>query len=148
VPEVVRIPLIVHVPPSLRARMSVDLSALTFSSDIVPSLYALLGYAPGALGDFMGRPAFGPPDADSGWRRRHPFLVASSYGAVYGMLHWNGTRLYVVDAVDGSDNAFDLADNGVGKRIEITPDMTTENRALIREHLNEFARQNRYRPRS
>src|SRR6185436_3840752 len=32
-PEVMRVPLIVHVPPSLGSRMSVDLSALTFSSD-------------------------------------------------------------------------------------------------------------------
>ncbi len=147
VPEVVRIPLIVHVPRSLRSRLSVDLSALTFSSDIAPSLYALLGYVPDVPGDFMGRSVFGPPEAETTWRRRDNFLVASSYGAVYGMLHRNGTSLYGVDAVEGRDNAFDLADDGVGKRIEITPALTTENRALIRDRLLEFARQNSYRPR-
>jgi len=148
VPEVMRIPLIVHVPESLRSHVSVDLSALTFSSDLVPSLYSLMGYSPVVPGDFMGRPAFGPPDADSRWRRRGNFLVASSYGAVYGMLHRNGTLLYGVDAVDGRDNAFDLTDDGVGKRIEITPALTSENRALIRDQINEFARQNRLRPRN
>jgi len=148
VPEVMRIPLIVHVPPSLAAGKSVDLSAVTFSSDLPSSLYALLGYTPKALGDFMGRPAFGPPDADSAWRRRDAFLVASSYGAVYGMLRQNGTRLYAVDAVDGRDNAYDLSDDGVGRRVDVTRAMTADNRQLIREALIELARQNGYRPRS
>ena len=147
VPEVMRIPLIVHVPPALGSRLSVDLSALTFSSDLVPSLYTLMGYSPTVPGDFMGRSAFGPPDADSRWRRRDQFLVASSYGAVYGMLRRNGTLLYAVDAVEGRDNAFELVDDGVGKRVEITPALTTESRARIRDQINEFARQNRLRQR-
>jgi arylsulfatase A-like enzyme len=147
VPEVMRVPLIVHVPPALASGMSVDLSAVTFSSDLVPSLYALMGYAMSAPADFMGRSAFGPPDADFRWRRREPFLVASSYGAVYGLLRQNGTSLYAVDAVEGRDNAFDLADDGVGKRIEITPALTTDARDLIRAQLAEFSRQNDYHPR-
>ena len=148
VPEVMRIPLIVHVPPSLGSGLSVDLSALTFSSDIVPSLYTLMGYSPTVPGDFMGRSAFGAPDADSRWRRRDQFLVASSYGAVYGMLRRNGTLLYAVDAVEGRDNAFELADDGVGKRVEVTPALTAESRTRIRDQINEFARQNSLRQRN
>jgi len=148
VPEVMRIPLIVHVPPALGSRLSVDLSALTFSSDIVPSLYTVMGYLPTVPGDFMGRSAFGPPDADSRWRRRDQFLVASSYGAVYGLLRRNGTFLYAVDAVEGRDNAFDLADDGVGRRVDLTPALTTESRMRIRDQINEFARQNNLRQRN
>ena len=42
-PEVLRIPLIIHLPPPLRARMSADLARVSFSTDITPTLYALLG---------------------------------------------------------------------------------------------------------
>jgi hypothetical protein len=35
------------------------------------------------------------------------------------MLRRNGTLLYAVDAVEGRDNAFELVDDGVGKRVEI-----------------------------
>ncbi len=142
VPEVMRIPLIVHVPSRMRARASVDLAALTFSSDITPSLYALLGYDPPDRGPIFGRAAFVAPDADTSWRRRGTFLLASSYGPAYAMLRHNGRRLYVVDAVDGRDNAFDVSDAAVGERIDITDAMTSENRILIRQHLAELARQN------
>jgi len=121
---------------------------LTFSSDIVPSLYTVMGYLPTVPGDFMGRSAFGPPDADSRWRRRDQFLVASSYGAVYGLLRRNGTFLYAVDAVEGRDNAFDLADDGVGRRVDLTPALTTESRMRIRDQIHEFARQNNLRQRN
>jgi hypothetical protein len=148
VPEVMRIPLIVHVSSRLRERMPVDLSALTFSSDIVPSLYALLGYEPGVPGPLAGRTAFGRSADDSAWRRRDEFLLASSYGAVYAVLRRNGTRMYVVDAVDGSDSAFDLSGDGVGRRLPVTETLSTESRAHIRQHLAVLARENRYRPRS
>src|SRR5439155_10475982 len=55
VPEVMRIPLIMHVPAWLRSAVSVDLSALTFSTDITPSLYTLLGYEPAPTGQLVGR---------------------------------------------------------------------------------------------
>jgi len=147
VPEVMRIPLIVHLPSWLRSHVSYDLSALTFSADITPSLYALLGYEPATRGSLFGHPAFGPPAADSEWRRRMPYLLASSYGTVYATLRQNGRRLYVVDAVDGRDNAFDISDDAVGERVEVTQAMTAENRLLIREQLTELARQNHYPPR-
>jgi hypothetical protein len=128
--------------------MSVDLSALTLSSDIVPSLYTLLGYRLEAAGPLSGRPAFGPSDDDTAWRRRNEFLLASSYGAVYAMLRQNGARMYVVDAVDGGEQAFDLSGDGAGRRIEVTDTMSADTRARIREHLTALARENRYRPRS
>ena len=43
-PEIVRIPLIVHVPAALRQTVTTDLTRLAFSTDIAPTLYALLGH--------------------------------------------------------------------------------------------------------
>jgi arylsulfatase A-like enzyme len=45
-PEVIRVPLIVHLPPALRSRFSTDLTRLAFSTDLTPTLYALLGAPP------------------------------------------------------------------------------------------------------
>jgi sulfatase-like protein len=146
VPEVMRVPLIVRVPSRLRARMSFDLSAVTFTSDITPSLYALLGYEPRDLGPLIGRSAFVVPEADSAWRRHEAFLVASSYGAAYGMLRHNGRRMYVVDAVDGRDSAFDIDDDAIGARTDVTRALTETNRLLIRQQLMLLAQQNHYRP--
>jgi len=147
VPEVMRIPLIIHVPSWVKSRVSPDLGALTFSTDIVPSLYALLGYEPADLGSFFGRPLFVPPDADVSWRRRGRFLQGSSYGTAYATLRQNGRRLFVVDAVDGRDHAFDIGTTFVGERMEMTPAMTAENRELIRQQLMALSLRYHYQPR-
>src|SRR5439155_25693093 len=82
VPEVMRIPLLVHLPASLRDRVTTDLNRLTFSSDITPTLYALTGNTPAELGPLFGSTLFVAPGTDLSDRRHESFLLASSYGAV------------------------------------------------------------------
>jgi hypothetical protein len=144
-PEVMRVPLIVHVPSRIRAAVHTDHSAVVFSTDIAPSLYALLGYEPQSPGSLVGQSFFVRDQAEASRRRSGSFLVASSYGAVYGMLRDNGRQLYVVDAVDGSDYAFDLS-NGNGVKVTVTRATTEANRALIREQLDALAALYRYHP--
>jgi len=139
VPEVMRVPLIVHVPPRLRERVAVDLSALTLSTDIAPSLYALLGYEPADRGPLLGRPAFTPPDGDSSWRRRESFLLASTYGAVFGILRQNGRRMEVVNAVDNEEFAYDVTAGLLGRRIAVTAATIDANRRAIERQLAELA---------
>jgi len=139
VPEVMRIPLIVHLPPRLRAGVAVDLAALTFSADLSPSLYALLGYDPIDRGRLFGRPLFTSTDADSSWRWRDPFLVASSYGAVFGILRQNGRRMEVIDAVGGRDAAYDLSTGLLGREVEQTRAMSDESRRAVAQQLGELA---------
>jgi len=55
------------------------------------------------------RSRFTPRDGDSSRRRREAFLVASSYGAVYGVVSQNGRRLYVVDTVNRTEYALDMS---------------------------------------
>ena len=109
------------------------------------TLYGLLGYAPQDLGSLFGRPLFVDPEADMSKRRSESFLVASSYGAVYGMLRDNGRLMYVVDAVDGREYAFDLT-RAPGTRVEVTQSMTNENRRMIREDLTALAALYQYHP--
>jgi hypothetical protein len=139
VPEVMRIPLIVHLPPRLREGVAVDLAALTFSSDLAPSLYALLGYDPVDRGRLFGRPLFTSADADPSWRWREQFLVASSYGAVFGILRQNGRRMEVIDAVGGRDAAYDLSAGLLGRQVEETRAMSDETRRAVAQQLGELA---------
>ncbi len=137
-PEVIRIPLIVHLPPALARGRSADLSEVAFSSDITPTLYSLLGYEPADLGPLYGAPLFGD-GARGRDRRRDPFLIASSYGPVYGMLRHNGRFLYIADAVGGRDYAYDLSDGHLGARVQITPDLRRLNWDLIRGQVSAIA---------
>ena len=145
-PEVMNIPLIVHVPARLKADLRADLDALVFSTDIVPSLYVLLGYQPRDLGPLFGRSLFTPRDADSSRRRREPYLVASSYGAVYGVVSQNGRRLYVVDTVNRTEYALDMT--GASRPIAVTPPLAASGRRFIEHQLRELATVYRYEPKS
>ena len=143
-PEVVRIPLIVHLPAALRDRVTSDRNQVSFSTDLTPTLYALAGHRPADLGPLFGSPLFVPAGSNVPSRSEQSYLLASSYGAVYALLSDNGRRLYIADAVDGRDYAFALRDDGPDLRVELTPAMTEESRRLIREHLSALAALNHY----
>lgn len=143
-PDVMKIPLIVHVPSWLKATVRADLDARVFSTDITPSLYALLGYQPEDLGPLFGRSFFTPRDGDSSWRRRDVSLLASSYGAVYGVLTQNGRRLYVVDTVDATEYALDVTTGF--RRLPLTPFSMSVSRRAIADQLRALATFFRYSP--
>jgi arylsulfatase A-like enzyme len=112
-PEVLRIPLIVHLPPQLSSQVTYDPKSLAFSADITPSLFALLGHGPIKRSPILGRSLFGragdPAGLESNDAPNDASLVASSYGAVYGLLTKGGRHLYIADAAEYRDYAFDLA---------------------------------------
>ena len=107
-PEIVRVPLIVHLPPAMRQALRVRPDALTYTTDITPSLYYLLGHRALMRDPFFGKPLFTDPatrPADDTGRS----LMASSYGPVYGILDNNGTRLFIADALNFRDGLYDVA---------------------------------------
>ena len=107
-PEIVRIPLIVHLPSALRGKVSCDPRAVALSTDIAPSLYYLLGHRPMVRHELFGRPLFTETPEERVRDPRASYLLASSYGAVYGMLSGDGRQLYVADAVNYRDYLFHL----------------------------------------
>ena len=150
-PEIVRTPLVIHVPSRLRAQFVADVEAPSYSTDITPSLYALLGYPEGRhewpLGQslFVTPPALGVPSAD---RDRHrderqrqrngPQIIASSYGPVYGVVEDEGRMLYIADGVNQRDYAYDIS--GLEPvRLGVTPDMRARDRAVIRDRIATLA---------
>jgi len=99
-PEVIRIPLIVHLPVWLAETAVARPDSLAFSTDITPSLYQLLGHAPVLTNPLTGVPLFTETPGGRARDGRGPFLIASSYAPVYGVLSREGTQLFISDAVN------------------------------------------------
>jgi hypothetical protein len=138
VPEVIRTPLLIHLPAALRDRFTASVDDVAFSTDITPTLYTLLGYSPVSLGWAYGAPLFVPPGTDQSWRARATFLLASSYGPVYGLLRDNGKALYIADGVNRRDYAYDMT--GVRPaRIGVTGELRSASWAFIRARLKDLA---------
>lgn len=137
-PEVARIPLIVRVPERFRERFVADARAVSLSTDITPTLYGLLGHPPADLGPLYGRSLLVPRDRNPS-PRPEPLLIASSYGGVYGVLHGNGSRMYIADGVNGRDYAYDLS-GASPVRIGVTPANRTDDQGFIRSRVDEIAR--------
>jgi arylsulfatase A-like enzyme len=108
-PEILRIPLIVHLPAALRARLKYDEETLAFSTDITPSLYYMLGEKPTINSALFGRPLFTANLGEQSAYERPEYLVASSYAAVYGLLTRKGRQLYIADAVNEREYMYDVA---------------------------------------
>lgn len=144
-PEIVRTPLLVHVPAALRGRFSTDPDAVVYSTDITPTLYALLGYDVAAREWPLGRPFFVPPGTSQAWRASTPGLLASSYGAVYGVLRDGGRSLYIADGVNRRDYAYDLTQLRP-VRVGVTEAMRRDGRAFIHESLDRLASIYHYTP--
>lgn len=139
-PQVVRIPLIIHVPERLKSRVTADLTQVAFSSDIAPTLYQLTGHPPRDLGPLFGRPIIVPSDTPlTDDRRRDSFIIVSSYAPTYAVLRHNGRLLYIADLVNGREYIYDLTSAPLGTRMQVTDAERRVNRGLIRAQVTELA---------
>jgi arylsulfatase A-like enzyme len=138
-PEIVRIPLLVHLPDELRDKLGSDPQNLAFSTDITPSLYYLLGHRPIEKNELYGRPLFTETPAE---RQRDPgasYLLASSYAAVYGMLSQNGRQFYIADGVNYQNHLFELSGLGAESR-SFSAHFQQEQERLIRDQITAIGR--------
>ena len=144
-PEVIRVPLLVHLPERFRATATADPDALAFTSDITPSLYALLGHQPVRPAALFGRPLFGPTSSRL-QARAQAEVVASSYGSVYGALLEDGERLYILDAVSLREHVYGLEKAGAGNRLQVRSDDRQAGQRAIRATIEEISNFYRYSP--
>ena len=145
-PEVMRIPLIVHLPPALAGTVTADLSGASFSTDVTPTLYALLGYRPADLGPLFGEPLFAAPGVARTSRAREPTLVASSYGAVYGVVSDDGGALYIADAINEREYAYRMDTSLLGTRVGIGDAERARDRQLMRTQIGQLASEYHFSP--
>jgi hypothetical protein len=139
-PEIVRVPLIVHLPPAMKARVAWDPQAVAFLSDITPSLYYLLGQKPILENPMFGRPLFTASLDEQRSYQQDAYLVASSYAPVYGELTQNGRYLYIADGVNFKDYYYDLQGDTRGGSLPINAQLRAQQRGLIKEQVQSIAR--------
>ena len=132
-PEIIRIPLIVHAPPAIVPKLAVNKDALVFSTDITPTLFAILGHPPTSTAFPLGRSLLAdrPAPGDE--------LIASSYGAVYGLVVDAGRREYVADAVNFRDMEYDLTSGFVGRATSVSDADRGRWRETIRSRVSAIA---------
>jgi hypothetical protein len=146
-PEVVRVPLIIHLPERLRERVRWDADAPALLIDVAPSLASLLGYGAPQPATLSGRSLFGwdgqPPPAPEDEQ-----LLASSYGAVYGLLWDEARQLYVADGVNYTDHHYV---RGAADRFEerpVAPELQARMRERIQAHVEAIGAFYRFQPQS
>src|SRR5262249_14353618 len=135
VPEVARVPLIVHVPDAIRPPF-VEQTEPAFLTDITPTLYYLLGQRPIVQNPIFGKPLFTTSEAESAPYRRSSYLIASSYGPVYAVLGDQGHSLYVADAVDYKEYFYQWKDSSNGSAGTVTPGVRASGRVEIRSDVS------------
>jgi hypothetical protein len=138
-PEVIQVPLLVHLPAYLRADYVADGASIAFTSDITPSLYALLGHTPVPPNELFGVPLF----RAAGLRapaRQDVEVVASSYGSVYGALLDDGRRLYIIDAVSLREHVYELDGTAAGHATAVRSTDRDAGQRAIRATIEEISR--------
>jgi len=144
-PEIARVPLIVRVPAAMRDRYVWDPQRPAYTTDLTPTLFRLLGHEP-----VPPRPFFGESLAALPGETRPPprnRMIAASYGSVYGALLDGATRLYVADAIQRRELAFELGPGAVaGTAIPVTPALRRAGGDVIRATVEAIAEQYRFHP--
>ena len=134
-PEVLRIPIIIHLPTKYQKSLYWDPQSIAFSHDITPSLYYMLGHRPIIQNDVFGKPLFTLTQKEQENYQTRSYMVASSYGPSYGILSDNGRALFISDAANSKDYFFNLDDDPEGKRNLVTGEARAENEKLIRRYV-------------
>jgi len=108
-PEIMKVPLIVHVPAKMREHLVYDDSRLSTLTDITPTLYYLLGHRPVRKNPVYGRPLFAETRQELDDYPKQDVLLASDVRAVYGILTADGRYLYTTYDSPAQSYLFDLA---------------------------------------
>ena len=144
-PEILRIPLIVHLPKAWQQKYQAAPDKLSFNSDITPSLYYMLGHRPIQKSELLGKPLFMERKEDLFGYQQDNYLVSSSYAAVYGIVSGEGRYLYTADAVNLKDSWFDLSEAQPAARA-VTTSMRATYEKMIRQKIELISRFYKFTP--
>jgi glucan phosphoethanolaminetransferase (alkaline phosphatase superfamily) len=145
-PEVVRVPLIVHLPASMQQKLLYDDNRLSALTDITPSLYYLLGHRPIRSNPLFGRPLFVESKQELETYRRSELFLASDERAVYGLLADSGRFLYTTYDFPAESFLFDLSQDPNAEHNLLTKPLQEEYAQQIIEHLHSVADFYGYKP--
>jgi hypothetical protein len=138
-PEVLRVPLLIHLPSEMRNGLVIDQRSASFTTDITPSLYYLLGHRQLKKNQMFGRSLFGQSLEELRASESAYYMVASSYAPIYGILDQWGESLYISDALNRENYLFDLAHDPQAKENKITFAEELKNESLISHEIDAIA---------
>src|ERR1051325_11311863 len=107
-PEVMHVPLIVHLPKSMRGKLTYNPDRISTLTDITPSLYYLLDHRPIKQDPMLGQPLFAKTKEELDRYQRDELFLASDINPIYGILD-KGRFMYVTYAAPSRSYLFDLA---------------------------------------
>ncbi len=135
-PEIMRVPMIIHLPAKMREHLVYDDSRLATLTDIAPTLYYLLGHRPIAQNAVYGRPLFAETREELDRYQNKDLLLASDVRAVYGILTADGRYLYTTYDSPAQSYLFDLAADPNAEHSILTPALKQKYDEEIIEHLH------------
>lgn len=138
-PSVLRVPLIIHLPAAMRQQYVSNPERIAFNIDITPTLYYLLGHRPIIDDERFGVPLFTATAAEAASYQRSNYLVVSSYGAVYGLLSDNGRKLFVANAMEGTNGYYDLVKDPGAVVNRANDQILTSEEQLTRTYVQQIA---------
>jgi Sulfatase len=145
-PEVMRVPLIVHLPADMRRKLVFDDTHLSALTDITPSLYYLLGHRPLVMNPLFGHPMFVESREELERNRRDQLFLASDERAVYGLLTENGRFLYTTYDSPAQSFLFDLDHDPNAQHNLVTDSAKKNYDCQIIEYLHQVADFYGYKP--
>jgi len=145
-PEVIRVPLLIHLPRVDSTRLVHDDNAISALTDITPSLYYLLGHRPIVNQPLYGRPLFTESASELAGYRRESLFLASDVRAVYGILDQNGRHLYTTYDSPPQSMLFDLTSDPNAEHNILTPALKRKYDQEIIGHLHQIGDFYGYKP--
>jgi arylsulfatase A-like enzyme len=135
-PEIMHVPLIIHLPPKMREHLVYDDTRLSTLTDVTPTLYYLLGHRPIVQNPLYGRPLFAGTKAELDSYPRKDLLLASDVRAVYGILTADQRYLYTTYDSPAQSYLFDLTADPNAEHNIVTPPLKQHYDEEIIEHLH------------
>jgi hypothetical protein len=122
-PEIMHVPLIVHLPAKMREHFVYDDSRISALTDIAPTLYYLLGHRPIRQNPLYGRPLFTETKEELDRYPPKDLLLASDVRAVYGILTADGQYFYTTYDSPAQSYLFDLTTDPNAQHSILTPEV-------------------------
>jgi arylsulfatase A-like enzyme len=145
-PEIMRVPLIVHLPESMRKGLVYDDSRVSALTDITPSLYYLLGHRPIVAEPIFGRPLFATTQEELHFYHRPDLFLASDVRATYGVLAGHGRYLYATYDSPPHSYLFDLQTDPNGEHDILTEELKRKYDREVVDNLQAIGNFYGYRP--
>jgi len=145
-PEIMRVPLIVHLPKTMEKRFIHDDDRVSALIDVAPTLYYLLGHRPIVANSLFGHPLLMETTEELSSYHRDDLFLASDVRAAYGVLAENGRYFYATYDSPAQSYLYDLAQDPNGEHDILTKTLKKQYDERVIEHLHEIADFYGYKP--